>query len=249
MTARLLRYARYQVGDYLTQRLVLPVILVAFFAGLPAYMMTRGSPQGFMQSPEGIRLAQQLFTQSVTLFLPLGAFLGAVGVMSADRQQGYFRFLFSKPVNVSAYYAQAYVVHALILVAAFGVITWGFGAYTVHLSVHRAMEAAALTFVLIGGAGLLLGALMRFDAAVLIAIYLLGLIVQQLARAPGSGGLPRWLAGVGAALPPVVKLDDVRNQLYAGTALDQAPLWHVLGYGAACWVLGLLLLRRLSLAR
>jgi hypothetical protein len=252
MNAHLLRYGSWQARDYLTQRLVLPVILLAFVAGLPTYMITKGASPGFMQSPEGIRTAKQLFSQSVTLFLPLGSVLGAVGLLSSDRHQGYFRFLFSKPVNVVAYYAQAYAVHAVVFVATFGLITWAFGAYTVHISVHRAMEAAALTFALIGGVGLLLGALTRFDSAVLIAIYVLGLILQPLTSAPGAtmnGGLPSWLTAVGSGLPPVVKLDQLREQLYAGMPLDQPHLWHVLGYGAACWVLGLILLRRLPLAR
>src|ERR1700679_2733396 len=135
MNARLLGYARYQVEDYLTQRLVLPVLLLVFFAALPTYMMTKDAPPGFMHSPEGIKLANQLFSQSITLFLPLGGFLGAVGVISADRQQGYFRFLFSKPVNVLAYYAQTYLLHAIIYVAVFGLMVWAFGAYTFHFSV------------------------------------------------------------------------------------------------------------------
>jgi ABC-type multidrug transport system permease subunit len=252
MNASLLRYGSWQARDYLTQRLVPPLILVAFFAGLPTYMMTKNASPGFMQSPEGIRFAKQVFSQSVTLFLPLGSGLAAVGMISSDRHQGYFRFLFSKPVNVVAYYAQAYAVRAAVFVATFGLITWGFGALTVHLSVHRAMEAAALTFALVGGVGLLLGALTRFDSAVLIAIYVLGLILQQLTSAPGApknAGLPSWLAAVGSGLPPVVQLDQLREQLYAGMPLDQPHLWHVLGYAAACWALGLVLLRRLALAR
>jgi hypothetical protein len=114
------------------------------------------------------------------------------------------------------------------------------------------MEAAALTFALVGGVGLLLGALTRFDSAALIVIYILGLILQQLANASGalnSGGLPSWLTAAGRGLPPVVQLDLLREQLFAATPLDQAQLWHVLGYGAACWALGLILLRRLPLAR
>ena len=252
MNARLLRYSRYQLPDFLTQRLVLPLILLAFAAGLPTYLMTKNTPPGFMQSAQGIMLAKQMFSQSITLYLPLGAFVGAVGVISADRQQGWFRLLFSKPVNVLAYYAQTYVLHAMVYVAVFGLIVWAFGAYTIHFSVHRSMEAAALTFVLIGGLGLLLGALARFDGAALIVLYVLALIVQQLMAASNglkSGGLGGWLAFIARGLPPVVKLDTLRNHLYAGEALDMAQLWHVLGYGGGAAIVGFLLLRRLPLAR
>jgi ABC-type multidrug transport system permease subunit len=234
------------------QRLVLPLILLAFAAGLPTYLMTKNTPPGWMQSGQGIVLAKQMFSQSITLYLPLGAFVGAVGLISMDRQQGYFRFLFSKPVNVLAYYAQTYLLHAIVYVAVFGVIVWVFGAYTIHFSIHRSMEAAVLTFALIGGVGLLLGALTRYDAAGLIAVYVLALILQQMMAAPNSlpnGGLPQWLVYVAKGLPPAGKLDALRNHLYAGEALDMAQLWHVLGYGGGAAIVGFILLRRLPLAR
>jgi ABC-type transport system involved in multi-copper enzyme maturation permease subunit len=252
VNTRLLRYSRFQAPEFLQHRLALPIILMAFTAGLPTYLMTKNVPPGWMQSPQGINLAKQMFSQSITLFLPLGAFVAAVGVISADRQQGYFRFLFSKPVNVLAYYAQTYIVHAVLFVLMFGVIVWGFGGYTVHFSVHRSMEAAVLTFVLIGGIGLLLGALTRYDGAALIAIYVLALMLQQLMAAQNglkNGGLPDWLATISKGLPPVGKLDHLRDHLYAGTAIDMPELWHVLGYGGGAALIGFILLRRLPLAR
>jgi hypothetical protein len=252
VNTRLLRYSRFQAPEFLQHRLALPIILMAFTAGLPTYLMTKNVPPGWMQSPQGINLAKQMFSQSITLFLPLGAFVAAVGVISADRQQGYFRFLFSKPVNVLAYYAQTYIVHAVLFVLMFGVIVWGFGEYTVHFSVHRSMEAAVLTFVLIGGIGLLLGALTRYDGAALIAIYVLALMLQQLMAAQNglkNGGLPDWLATISKGLPPVGKLDHLRDHLYAGTAIDMPELWHVLGYGGGAALIGFILLRRLPLAR
>jgi hypothetical protein len=252
VNTRLLRYARYQIPEFVQHRLVLPLILLAFAGGLPTYLMTKNTPPGWMQSPQGINLAKQMFAQSITLFLPLGAFVGAVGVISMDRQQGYFRFLFSKPVNVLAYYAQTYVLHAIVYVAVFGLIVWGYGAHTIHFSVHRSMEAAVLTFVLIGGLGLLFGALTRFDAAMLIVVYMLAIILQQLVAAQNglkNGGLADWLATIARGLPPVVKLDTLRNHLYAVEALNMAQLWHVLGYGGGAALLGFVLLRRLPLAR
>jgi ABC-type multidrug transport system permease subunit len=248
----LLGYARYQLRDAVVQRLLLPLVVVTLFAALPAYMMTKNTPPGFMQGAQGINLARQMFAQSVTLFLPMGAFLCAVGVISTDRHQGYIRFLFSKPVNVLALYAQAYVVAGVAFVLMFGFITWAFGTMTVHFSVHRAMEAAALTYVLIGGIGLLLGVITRFDGMTLILVYVLALLLQQLMAARNGlpdGGLPGWLATIARALPPVHKLDDLRDHLYAAQPLDMAQLWHVLGYGGGAAILAFVLMRRLPLAR
>lgn len=252
MNISLMRYVRYQLPDFFLHRLSLPLIFVAFVAGLPTYLMVTHAPAGWLQSQQGINQVRQLFEQSLTLYLPLGAFVGAVGLISGDRQQGYFRFLFSKPVNVPAYYAQAYLFNAIVYVAVFGVIVWAYGAYTIHFSVHRSMEAAMLTFALIGGLGLLFGAVTRFDAVALIAVYVVALILQQLmvSRAgAANGGLPAWLAFIGKILPPVAALDALRTQLYAGEALDTAQLWHVLGYGGGAAIVGFILLRRLPLAR
>lgn len=252
MNSSLMRYARYQVPDFILHRLSLPLILIVFAAGLPTYLMMTHAPPGWIQSPQGISQVKQLFEQAIGLYLPLGAFVGAVGVISGDRQQGYFRFLFSKPVNVPAYYAQAYLLNAIVYVAVFGVIVWAYGAYTIHFSIHRSMEAAVLTFVLIGGIGLLLGAVTRFDGVALIAVYVAALILQQLTAArPGvpNGGLPAWLAFIGRILPPATALDALRMHLYAGEALDAAQLWHVLGYGGGAAIAGFILLRRLPLAR
>jgi ABC-type multidrug transport system permease subunit len=245
-------YARYQLRDSVTQRLSLPLVVIAIFSALPVYVLTKNSPAGFMQGAQGANLVKQMYAQSVALFLPMGAFLCTVGVASTDRQHGYFRFFFSKPVNLLAYYAQAYLVAGVAFVAMFGLITWGFGAITVHFSVHRAMEAAALTYVLIGGVGLLLGALTRFDAVAFIAVYVAALLLQQLAAAPNglpNGGLPGWLALIGKALPPVVKLDLLRNHLYAAQTLDPGQLTHVLAYGAVSALLGFVVLRLRPLAQ
>ena len=248
----LLRYARYQLTDFLAQRLSLPLLLLAFVAALPTYMMAKHSAPDFMQTQMGANLAKQMFAQSITLFLPIGAFVGSVGVMSTDRQQGYVRFLFSKPVGVVAYYAQAFALHAALFVALFGAVVWGFSRYTIHFSVHRSMEAAALTFLLIGGVGFLLGALTRLDSALLLVLYLAGLILQQLVATPNglpNGGLPAWLAILARVLPPALPLDHVRDALYAGTAVDMGDFWHVALYGAGAGVLGLIALRRAPLAR
>lgn len=245
-------YARYQLRDSVAQRLSLPLLVIGVFSALPLYVMMKNSPAGFMNSPQGANLVKQMYSQTVGLFLPLGAFLCAVGAASTDRQHGYFRFLFSKPVPVLAYYVQGYVVAGAAFVAMFGLITWGFSVMTIHFSVPRAVEAALLTYVLLGGIGFLLGALTRFDGIVFVVVYLAALLLQQLAAAANGlphGGLPAWLAAVATVLPPVVKLDALRTQLFMSQPLDPSQLWLVIGYGVGAAVLGLVLLRKRSLAR
>jgi hypothetical protein len=100
--------------------------------------------------------------------------------------------------------------------------------------------------------GFLLGALTRFDGAVLALVYVFSVLLQQMAvqptRLPG-GGLPAWVAQLSRILPPVHALDQLRGRLYASEVVDPAQLWHVAGYGAAAFIVGAVVLRRAQLAR
>ena len=244
----LLGYARFQLGDYLLQRAAVAVVMVVFVAGLPLWGMLRGQPDVF-GNPANAGLAMQLYTGTVALFLPIGAFLAGAGIISADRHQGFFRFYFSKPVNVVAFYAQTYLLHGAVFIALFGALTWGWGALTIHVSVHRAMEAATLTFVLVGGLGLLFSVLLRFDGLLVVLVYLVSMTLQQVVSLPGKPRLPEGAVQLAKVLPPVYKMDQVRNHLYAAEAISAADVWHVVGYGLGAFALGLLLLRKLALSR
>lgn len=246
--ARLLAYARFQLGDYLLQRAAIAIVMVLFVAGLPLWGTLRGQPD-FFKTQRGPFFAMQLYTGTVALFLPIGAFLAGAGIVSSDRHQGHFRFYFSKPISVLAYYVQTYVLHGVVFVALFGAITWGWGALAVHVSVHRAMEAAALTFVLVGGLGLLFSTLLRFDGGLLVLVYIISMTLQQIAALPGKPQLPGWAVQLAKVLPPVYKMDQVRNHLYAAEAINSTDVWHVIGYGAGAFAIGLFLLRQLALAR
>lgn len=245
---RLPAYLRYQLGDYLLQRAVLPLVLVLFIAGLPLYATLRQQPEFFDQT-RGALFARQLFTNTVTVFLPIGVFLAVTGVLSTDRQHGHFRFYFSKPVGVLAYYAQTYLLHGLCFVALFGGITWAFGALSVHQSVGGALKAAALTFVLVGGLGFLLGALTRFDGGLLVIVYLFTMTLQDLVARAVPALPPWWAVQLARALPPIHTMDELRTRLYNNEAIAAGPLWHVLGYGAGAFALGFVALRRLPLSR
>ncbi len=235
-------YARYMLGDYLLRGAALPTAMVVVLAGMP--ILTFGT----FSTARDVDFAQRIFTSVVTLFLPFGAFVAATGTASMDRWHGYTRFVFAKPVNVLAYYLQAYCIRGVAFVALFGLLTWAFGALTMPQPVLGAMAAAALTFVLVGGMGFLFGALFRFDGIVLAVVYAAALMLQDLARAPGAP-VPEWARLLARVLPPVVSLDDLRNHLYAGDTLAGAPLSYVIAYGGGAFVLGLVALRYRPLSR
>ena len=245
---RIARYARYQVGDYLMQRGALPFFLVLMLAAIPRFGMTHNAGPNFWTSPDGQNFAKQMFLNTITNFLPLGAYFAVVGLLSGDRQKGHFRFLFSKPVAMDRYYLQAMLLHGAAFVALFGVLAWGWGLATTHVSVWGAVQAAALTWVLLGGIGLALGALTRFDGGVLMVSYLAATITQQLS-ATANDAVPSWVAVLARVLPPAQALDQTRGALYSGQPIDLSKFWLVVGYGAGAWLVGWIAMRRGSLQR
>lgn len=250
---RTFAYLRYQWLDYLLNRALLPIILVAFAAGMPLYAM-KFAP-GFWQTPDGVAQAGLMFRSTVTLFLPVGAFLASVNLISVDRQQGHVRFFFSKPVNVIGYYGQAYLLHGVTFTLLFGLITWLFGQASSSIPVIPAMEAAVLTFVLIGSLGFMLGALTRYEGGIIALAYLVAAVTQQVVAQAREvsptrlADIPAVVRYLAAILPPAHDLDRVRNALYTASVVDTTMFAHVLGYSAGAIVIGVIALRRLPLAR
>jgi len=247
--ARLAAYGRFQLTDYVVSRALLPFAMILLIAGVPRLGMSHGMSGDYWLSRQGAQFARQMYVQAVMLFLPLGAYFATAGAISSDRQKGFFRFFFSKPVPATRYYLQQHVVHGLGYVALFGLLTWLWGLVTLHQSLHRAMEAAALTWVLVGGLGFALGALIRFDGAVLAITYLVASATQSMAASPQGALMPRWLVGLARLLPPAEALSATRLRLIDGLAPEAEQLWHVAGYGAALWIIGWLALRLRPLQR
>lgn len=248
---RLQGYLRYQVTDFLSQKASIPLLLITILTGLTLYSVARKAPADLWTTQGGMDTAHQLYLQMVALFLPLGAFLGSVQLMSQDRHLGHFRFFFSKPVNVVSYYSQQFVVHGVLFIALYAMITWIFGELTAHQSVRAAIGAATLTWVLVGGVGFLLGALTRFDGTLLAVTYLIAMITQTIVAAAKANTepLPLWVRGLARGLPPIHRMDQLRNQLYSHQLIDMTDVWYVVGYGGGAFLIGLLLLRRLPLSR
>jgi hypothetical protein len=247
---RLLAYAPYQVKDFLLERASLPLALILLIMVPQVYLLRQNMTGGvFRGDPRQLAgRAHELFGAAGAVFLYLAAFLGGIAIAPLDRQPGHFRFYFSKPVSVRAYYAQRYLVTGLTLVALYGVLTAVYGSLTAHQSLHRSMEAAALIFALIGGLGFLFGAITNWDSIAVVLLMVVAIVLQQVGGESPTA-LPAWANAMARALPPVLKLDQLRDGLHAAKPLDAGRLWHVLGYGGGAFLLGLFLYRRTPLAR
>jgi len=247
MRSGMLRYARYQAGDFLLQKASVPAVLALFIGGMTVYMASRGFMPLDWSTDMGAANARTVLKQALDIFFPLAAFLAVDSISSGDRQHGHVRFLFSKPVAVPAYYLQTWLVYGGMLVALGGAFTLLLQLFTTRLPIAGAMEAAALTWMLVGGLGFLFSTLTRMDGAILILAWMLSSVLRSAAAMRPESPLPEWLLPIVKVLPPADRLDAARTALYAGHSAGSGSVLHVVGYGLACLVLGTLILRRRSL--
>ena len=238
--ARLVRYAPWQLRDYLRERGLSTLVLGALILLVPPAL---GGPAARPAAPA-------FFAASIGNFGLLGVIFALNGLSSTDRQRGYFRFLFSKPVSVPRFYAQDAAVRLVGLLAVSLALCTAFAALTATPLPLWALAHVALTFVLVGGVGFLLGALTHHDGVALVGV----LVLTALARA--GGALLGWLGSgpaealqfVARLLPPFHLLDPARDALAGGTAPAAGVLVAILSYGLGCFAAGLLVLRHRPLA-
>jgi len=248
--ARLGRYALYQLWDYVFERGLLTLLLAAMTLGPQLFILRNIHGAAWGATENGAALARGTLAE---LALPLAAvavIFAVNGISSQDRQKGYFRLLFSKPVGVGAYYAQDFVVRFLGVSALLAIVLVVFSLSSGAPFLAGFLGYTALVYVLLGGIGFLLSALVPaivpFDGLALALVWVSSSMLLQLRRAYPER-IPEELALV---LPPVDKLDAARDAFIGGAgALPPGHLWWAIGYGLGCFVLGLLVLGRRELAR
>ena len=242
---RLTAYLRFQLQDFLMLRASLPTVLVALFG----FMLWKQTSRGVdWVAPMGQQFATMMFRNLAGVFITVGSFLGIARIVADDRSNGYFRFLFSKPVSIERFYVQQWLLYGTGFVAIAGALGFWFQTATTTLPVRGLMVVMGLTWIVVGGVGFFLSAVTNSDAAVLVVAYVVSTVLHTLKDAPNSPMWP-WLRQLTRLAMPVHKLDFVREQLYAGGAVPWMHVAHVAGYGAVAFILALAVLRRSSFAR
>ncbi|MCX5756289.1 MAG: hypothetical protein NTX19_09285 [Gemmatimonadetes bacterium] len=242
---RINAYLKFQLGDFLILRAGLPTLVAVMF-GYMLWKQMSGSID--WTTPQGQGFALQVFQTIASVFITIGSFLGVARIVADDRSNGYFRFLFSKPVSIERFYAQQWLLYGIGFVAIAGLLGYWFQSATTQMPVTGLMVVMGLNWILIGGVGFLLSAAINADAAVLVFVYVLSTILHTLKDAPFSRMWP-WLKQLTRVTLPVHKVDFIRNQLYAGNSMPWMHATHVIMYGMIAFVLGLVVLRRSSFAR
>jgi hypothetical protein len=238
--ARLARYSLWQFRDFWFERGI-AILVIGFLWGyvLVAPMRASMGPQLSAQNSSLVLVVLQVASAIVSL----SVLIAVNGIVSNDRKQGYYRFLFAKPVSVVAFYAQLFFVYMAAMLIAMLVLASLLHTVLPTFSIVNYLLYSALIYVAMGGIGFFLSVATRFDWVTLAAVWL-GARLLRAVYGPAND----WRSKLVELLPPVHKLDAVANSLIT---LRTAPTWDVVwlaGYGAVFFVLGLGVLWKGSLA-
>ncbi|MFL5485408.1 MAG: hypothetical protein ACJ793_07200 [Gemmatimonadaceae bacterium] len=238
---RLAKYSVWQFRDFLLDRGI-AIFIIGFLWGYALVAPLRGilaQPAG----PGRTSAAWPFVLQVASAVVSLSVLIAVNGIVSTDRKSGYYRFLFSKPINAIAYYVQLFFVHMVGVIAIMLVLAILLRTVFPAFSAANFLLYTALIFVAMGGIGFFLSVATRYDWLTLAAVWLGSRLLRAI-----YGEKHDWRSKAVEVLPPVHKLDEVANTLIGqGTAVTSDVVW-LFGYGALCFALGLLILRKGSLA-
>jgi len=181
----------------------------------------------------------------------LGALFAMNGIVANDRKQGFYRFLFAKPIAPARYYGQAFLIHWAGFIGVMALLGLIYGVLVWPVLSWPLMGVVAITFLCYAGIAFLLSAAARWDWLSLVAV---SVAASYLWGRFGSSTSP--LATLLYLLPPLHRTDEVYaavsgSPTFAAGAQHVLPwnaIWWIAGYGAACFVLGLIVLRYRRLA-
>lgn len=232
MGQNLTRYAWWQLRDFGRDRgIALIIIGVAIGA-------TILGPMRAMGEIDEVR-AKQVLEIILSQLAYITSFIALNGIISNDRKAGYYRFLFSKPVSIPAYYAQQFVVFLVGYIVVNLLLLGIFAIFAKPVSPIAPLAACALVFLSFGGIAFLISSLFRHDWPILAAIFVGSSIFQSM-WASQEG----WKRMVLSVLPPLYKLNGAILEILRGGTMDGKTLLWLLGYSAICLVAGLYVLRR-----
>lgn len=233
MRANLRRYAVWQFRDFIRERGI-ALLLVGFLIGF-----TVVGPFRAMGGTLDDRIADRLLAAVLVQVPFICAFIALNGIVSNDRKLGYYRFLFSKPVGIPAYYTQLFVIYLIGFLFVSAILLGLFSIFAHPVDPVGPLVFCALVFLSFGGIAFLISSLFRHDWPILAAVFLGSTILHSMWRY--DEGIKRMILSV---LPPIYKLPDMIPVIVQDRTADVNSVLWLLGYSALCFAGGLLVLRR-----
>ena len=241
MRARLGAYGAWQLRDFIFERAA-AILIVALMLVFGTYEAIGPAANSYIAG--GGRHALLFGARGVAEHLGLMWFIAALiavhGISSNDRTTGRFRLLFAKPVRVLPFYGQAFMVHGIAFMLCS--LVW-LAALSRVLPVggRTAADAVAIlvcSYLLVGGVCFLMSAITRFDWVATGAVF--GAVLYLASKFRGAW----WLD----PLPPFWRITEQIDLLKTLDPLEARPLLWAAAYGVACFLLGLIILKRRPLA-
>jgi len=238
--ARLVEYAPWIFRDYMMNQgpsTAIVLLLIGFITVPAATRLAAGTGPGRM--PELI--ANNLLVSILPTLVYMGALFATNGIVANDRRNSWYRFFFAKPVSPPRYYATVFGVYAIgfLLVCAALSLLWTVRVRPV--APLPLLTVASIMYLSYAGVGFLMSAAFRFDWLSLVSVTLTANVLWSLW---GSATGPRhWLLYL---LPPVHRANDVYAVVARGLSapLPWASIAWLGGYGLACFVAALVVIRR-----
>ncbi len=171
--------------------------------------------------------------QGTSAFLIMVATYSIIG---EDVRRGYFRFLFSKPINPVLYYTQAFIAAAITFFAVQFIMVGLFAVVVQPAWPGLLFLEMIASFVLFGSVIFALSRVVRLDWLIGLFLFIMGSGIRN--WYPPAESIRGKIFTV--LFPPGHLLD---NPLFPATGVDW---WHVAwvgGYAAICFAIGLSLVR------
>ena len=241
----LFAYLPWHARD-LAVRVFSPFLLFFVMAGLPLWSIT--STQGiplFGGDPQVQDLALQIWSNTASLCLTIGAVLLMNGSVGVDREKQYVRFLFAHQIPPVWFYLQRFVVGLTLFAVSFALVPVAFS-QIVAVPVLGTVLALVLVSFFIGSLMLLLGAISQSDGLLFILVYLVSNVIQAITF---GGNGPTWLHGLAWILPPVRQLGEFSGAWLTGRTVEPTDLVLVVSYAIGMLLSGLFLIKRAPLVR
>jgi len=244
MTGRLGKYSLWQFRDFFMQHGI-GIAIIGLLWGYTLLAPLRAAMSA--QSPTPLAPGSPIWgivLQITSAVVSVSVLIAMNGIVSSDRKNGYYRFLFSKPINRVLYYAQAFLVYMVGVLLIMAILSALLRTILPGFNIGYFVMYAALVYIAMGGIGFFLSVATRYDWLSLAAVWLGSRMLRAIYSGPRAG----WKGKVVEILPPVHRLDDVANSLIGTGSAPSSDVAWLLGYGLLCFVLGLVLLRYGSLA-
>ncbi len=191
-------------------------------------------------APEMVR--NELLKIAVAQQVSILVVIAASGIVANDRIGGYYRFLFSKPVRMPAYYALQFLVTLAGVLAVALVLLSVFWLTVGWVSPRVPLLMIVATYLSLGGTIFFFSTITRLDWGMLVLLWGASALSRTLASGKDWYDVVRWV------LPPTHQIDKLRGALFAGTEIDKAGTAWLIGYGLTLFFAGLVVLQKKAIA-